>query len=111
MSLADFEFSHKIGEGAFSTVFKVIRKADSQTYALKQVKLGSLSKKEKENALNEIRILASFNHSNIIGFKEAFLDDNLSVLCIVMEFAESGDLYKLITKHKANRTKVPESQL
>jgi NIMA (never in mitosis gene a)-related kinase len=32
------------------------------TYALKKVKMGKLSDKEKENALNEVRILASIQH-------------------------------------------------
>ena len=41
---------------------------------MKQVKLAKLHKKEKENALNEIRILASVNHKNIIAYKEAFFD-------------------------------------
>ena len=111
MSLKDFEFFNKLGEGAFSVVYKVKRKSDNETYALKQVKLGSLSRKEKENALNEIRILASLDHVNIIGFKEAFLDDKLSLLCIVMEFAENGDLYNLISKSKAQRAAIPESEI
>jgi NIMA (never in mitosis gene a)-related kinase len=34
----------------------------------------NLSEKEKENALNEVRILASVKHKNIVGYKEAFLD-------------------------------------
>jgi len=34
-----------------------------------------LSSKEKENALNEVRILASINHPNVIGYKEAFFED------------------------------------
>ena len=39
-----------------------------------------LSQKEKENALNEVRILASIDDSNIIGYKEAFLTENPSTL-------------------------------
>ena len=35
----------------------------------------NLSDKEKLNALNEVRILASIRNINIIGYKEAFLDD------------------------------------
>lgn len=48
---------------------------DDREYALKKVKIGNLSDKEKENALNEVRILASINHPNIVGYKEAFLDE------------------------------------
>jgi NIMA (never in mitosis gene a)-related kinase len=39
------------------------------------VKLGKLAEKEKENALNEVRILASIDHPNIIAYKEAFFDE------------------------------------
>jgi len=38
----------------------------------------NLSDKEKENALNEIRILASIQHPNIVQYKEAFFDDNIN---------------------------------
>jgi NIMA (never in mitosis gene a)-related kinase len=58
MSLANFEVLSKIGNGAYSEVFKVRRLSDSKTYALKKVKMQNLNKKEKKNALNEVRILA-----------------------------------------------------
>ena len=48
-----------IGEGAYSSVYMVKRLLDGEIYALKQVKMSNLSEKEKENALNEVRILAS----------------------------------------------------
>lgn len=38
------------------------------------VALKNLSSKEKDNAINEVRILASINHNNIISYKEAFID-------------------------------------
>ena len=50
------------------------RIADGDEYALKKVKLHHLSDKEKENAINEVRILASLKNPNIIQYKEAFLD-------------------------------------
>jgi NIMA (never in mitosis gene a)-related kinase len=40
----------------------------------------NLSDKEKENALNEVRILASLNQCNVIGYKEAFIDEPSSSL-------------------------------
>jgi serine/threonine protein kinase len=35
MSLKDFEIGVKLGEGAYSNVYKVERKQDNQIYALK----------------------------------------------------------------------------
>lgn len=62
MSLDDFENIALLGDGAYSTVYKVKKKTNQQIYALKKVKVGGLSEKEKENALNEIRILASIKN-------------------------------------------------
>ena len=62
------------GDGAYSSVYKVRRNEDQAVYALKKVKMNNLSDKEKENALNEVRILASINNNNVIAYKEAFID-------------------------------------
>ena len=73
-------------------------------YALKKVKMGNLSQKEKENALNEVRILASIDNSSIVAYKEAFFEDSSTSLCLVMEFADDGDLYqKILKQQKANQ--------
>ena len=40
---------------------------------MKKVKLANLSDKEIENALNEVRILASIKNENIVGYKQVFL--------------------------------------
>ena len=58
-----------------------------------------MSLKEKENSLNEIRILASINSPYIVSYKEAFYDNQSSSLCIIMDLAEGGDLLKLIRKY------------
>jgi NIMA (never in mitosis gene a)-related kinase len=92
-SLNDFIIDSKLGEGAYSSVYLVKRLADGIEYALKKVKIMNLSEKEKENALNEIRILASIEHGNIVQYKEAFLDDNSNQLCIIMDYNDNGDLY------------------
>lgn len=69
-----------IGDGAYSSVYKVRRAEDNEVYALKKVKMLNLSDKEKENALNEVRILASINQPNVIQYKEAFIDESSSSL-------------------------------
>lgn len=45
MSLKDFQIISKLGEGAYSTVYKVIRLEDNEPYALKRVKITNLSGK------------------------------------------------------------------
>ena len=57
-----------------------MRLNDGVHYALKKVKMGKLSDKEKENALNEVRILASIQHKNICSYHEAFMDETTSSL-------------------------------
>ena len=64
--LSDFQIIKKLGDGAYSSVYKVRRAEDNDVYALKKVKMLNLSDKEKENALNEVRILASLEHQNVI---------------------------------------------
>ena len=56
------------------------RLSDGEYYALKKVKMDELSEKERMNALNEVRILASIKHPNIIQYKEAFIDEGSSNL-------------------------------
>jgi NIMA (never in mitosis gene a)-related kinase len=51
-----------------------------------------LKEKEKENSLNEVRILASINNEFIIKYKEAFMEEEGRNLCLVMELADGGDL-------------------
>mmetsp|Transcript_57420 Transcript_57420/g.161083 ORF Transcript_57420/g.161083 Transcript_57420/m.161083 type:complete len:446 (+) Transcript_57420:91-1428(+) len=110
-NLSDFKQLSLLGEGAYSAVYKVQRLADGETYALKKVKLPSLSDKEKQNALNEIRLLASVRHENVISYKEAFFDDKTRCLCIVTECADGGDLLNQINKCQKERTHIPEADL
>lgn len=71
--------------------------------------MGKLTAKEKENALNEVRILASIQHPNIISYKESFMEDRTSTLCIVMEHADGGDLLQKITLARSGKQpKIPE---
>jgi len=107
----DFQIISKLGEGAYSTVFKVKRNIDQKIYALKKVKLLNLSEKEKENSLNEVRILASVKSNFVVSYKEAFFDEKDNTLCIVMEFADRGDLYQKIVQHKKSAKFFEESDV
>ena len=107
----NFELISKLGEGSYSTVYKVRRKADLKMYALKKVKLKNLSEKEKQNALNEIRILASIKSDHIITYKEAFIEEKEKILCLVTEFANKGDLFQKITYFKQMQKSFEEKDI
>ncbi|CAD8083977.1 unnamed protein product [Paramecium primaurelia] len=111
MSLKDFKMLSKLGDGAFSSVYKVKRIEDHLEYALKKVNLNNLSEKEKQNALNEVRILASIRHQNIISYKEAFLDPTSNSLCIIMELASDGDLLQKIKKYIKTNSSFKEAEI
>ena len=98
--MENFEIIEKLGDGAYSVVYKVKRKQDNKIYALKKVKLKDLCDKEKQNALNEVRILASVKSNFVISYKEAFIDEDDTNLCLVMEYADKGDLYQKISQFK-----------
>ena len=106
-----FKILSKIGEGSYSTVLKVQRIEDGNIYALKRVKFYKLSDKEKENALNEIRILASVKDKNVVSYKEAFFDEKDSSLGIVMEYADKGDLFQLINERKKTKDYFSEQEI
>lgn len=111
MSANDFQILSRLGEGSYSSVWKVIRLSDGKEYAMKKVKINALKEKEKENALNEVRILASIQSPFIIGYKEAFFDDDSMTLCIVMEFAANGDIYHRIQQHLKKGTYFSEREI
>lgn len=71
----------------------------------------SLNEKEKVNALNEVRLLASVKHPNIVQYKESFIDESSQTLCLVMEYADDGDLTQKITEHVKKGTNFTPSQI
>ena len=98
--MENFEIICKLGSGGFSKVYKVKRKIDNKIYALKKVQMLNLSEKQKISSLNEVRVLASIKNKYVINYKEAFLDEKDCTLCLVMEYADRGDLENKIKEQK-----------
>jgi NIMA (never in mitosis gene a)-related kinase len=62
-----------LGKGSYGTVYKVQRLADGEVYAMKETDLGRMGPKEKADAVNEIRVLGSMSHPNVVRHHETFL--------------------------------------
>jgi NIMA (never in mitosis gene a)-related kinase len=62
-----------LGKGSYGTVYKVQRLADGEVYAMKETDLGRMGPKERADAVNEIRVLGSMGHPNVVRHHETFL--------------------------------------
>lgn len=60
---------------------------------MKKCKIGLMKRCEKDNSLNEVKILSSIKNPFVIAYKEAIYDDSSECLYIIMEYAAGGDLY------------------
>ena len=98
-----------IGRGSFGTAYLVRCRADSRQYVLKRLDLGHMNRKEQDEAMNEARVLEKLRrHPNIIRVREHFVEEGR--LCIVMDFADGGDLAQRIEAQKdaAANSEAPE---
>jgi len=97
---SDFDTLARLGQGSFGTVFMVrrIKDDDGQLYVIKKVRIKELNKKERDEAINEVTLLARINSVYIVHYYDSFIEeDNLH---IVMEYCNKGDLQGLIRKAK-----------
>ena len=107
----EFEVVRQLGKGAFSIVLLVKRKEDGNIYAIKRVQIANMNQKEKLNSLNEVRLLASISHQNIIGYKDSFFEDESQTLNIVLEYADDGDLRAKIQSHQKSQRYFKETEI
>lgn len=52
-----------------------------------------------------------YRHENIIAYKEAFFEEDTQCLCIVMEFADKGDVDSQISEFKKKGGFIPENDI
>lgn len=99
----------ELGKGSYARVFRVQRKQDGRVYALKRVRIARMSRKELADTLSEVRFLASIKHPSLIRYYDSFYDDRTTELCIVMEYADAGDLAGRLARCESTRTRLDEA--
>lgn len=109
--IKDYLVQELLGEGTYSKVYKVKHLKADKTYAMKKIEIYKFEGKELQNILNEIRILSSIRHPNIIEYKESFIDFDTQTLCIVTEYADYGDLYDCIAWFKESNKEINERDI
>jgi len=88
-----------IGQGSYANVYLVESSRSGRQYVLKEMDALSMTEQERGKALREVRILHQLKHPNIIGYKDSYLDAD-GFLCIIMEFADGGDVHQLLQVQK-----------
>lgn len=90
----------ELGAGSFGKAFLVECQSDKSLAVIKQIDINAIkSEKERKQIEKEGKILEELNHINIIGFREVYKTKK-GKICIVMDFADGGDLSDKIKKTK-----------
>ncbi|KAG9394035.1 Protein kinase domain [Carpediemonas membranifera] len=100
-----------LGKGTYGVVYKVRRKKTGKTLVVKEISTRYMSMKEKQDALNEVRLLASLSCPNIISYVDSFFERASEKLLLVMEYASNGDLQQAIHARKQRRQLYEEAQV
>jgi NIMA (never in mitosis gene a)-related kinase len=100
----------KIGSGSYGNCFVAHLKSNpSKRYVIKKVPMASMSTKEKKAAQQEVTLLQSLQHPNIVSYRDSFMDNNDKDLCIVMSYCAGGDLTSKIKSYRG--ASIPEEQI
>jgi NIMA (never in mitosis gene a)-related kinase len=86
-----------LGKGGFGEAYLVKSNMTKKNYVMKSINFELLDEKNKLYTINEAILLKNIDHPNIIKFKEVFEVKKPNIqLNIIMEYAENGDLNKLL---------------
>lgn len=66
-----------------------------------------MNESERAKCLGEVKLLQSLDHPGIVKYLDSFITENK--LFIAIEWADKGDLKKLIRKHEQEKEKIDEN--
>ncbi|GAQ85688.1 Serine/threonine protein kinase [Klebsormidium nitens] len=93
-TLNDFVVIEELSKGSYGVVFKAMRKADRRTYALKKIPMDELTREEKEEVVDEARVLSQLDSKYVVKYYDCFREQGC--LYIVMAYAAKGNLHDRI---------------
>eukprot|EP01126_Amoeba_proteus_P054216 TRINITY_DN6656_c0_g2_i7.p1 TRINITY_DN6656_c0_g2~~TRINITY_DN6656_c0_g2_i7.p1 ORF type:complete len:411 (+),score=85.94 TRINITY_DN6656_c0_g2_i7:276-1508(+) len=94
----DYHICDVLGKGNFATVSLCIHKSSGERFAIKMIDkkkfmIGNSSKRENP-LMDEVKILKSLKHPNIIGIEDVL--DTPTTLYLVLELVTGGELFEKI---------------
>lgn len=95
--LDNYEFLEKLGEGAFSIVYKARHKRNGHEVAIKVLRKYQMDSAQKQAVLKEVIIMRQLDHPNVVKFIE-FIETE-SYFHIVQELIVGGEVFAAIVKY------------
>ncbi|CAD8210620.1 unnamed protein product [Paramecium pentaurelia] len=96
-----------LGSGAYGKAYLAESIRDGQLCVIKQIDVSFMKQDEIAQAYKEAKIMSTLKHPNIINFREVYKTKK-GKLCIVMDYADGGDLSQKI---KQTQGSLSESQV
>jgi len=90
----DYDFIQEIGSGAFGKVYKAKHKGTGTIRCVKKLSKEDLTEDEKRKLIDEVKILRSLDHPNIVKVLEFY--QNSKYFFIVTEYLTGGELFDRI---------------
>ena len=94
----------KIGKGTFGSVYKVKNIVTGDIYALKKIPYTNSDEKDKQNIINELRILKFCNCPFLLTYHYSYISNHH--INIITNFAKYSDLFKIINSYKLKKKKL-----
>jgi serine/threonine protein kinase len=106
-----FERLGTLGRGAYGVAILVKRKnvRPEQKRVIKEIDLSPMTAQARCEAHTEAEVLRSLSHVNIVKLVDTFL--HRDKLCIVMEFADGGDLASIVKERQDSGIFFPDAEV
>lgn len=105
-----FKKLRDIGSGSYGKAV-LVSDGKGKELVMKQIDISRMGNRERSDAINEVKVLSQLKHPYIVSYHQSFIEGG--TLCIVMDYAESGDLSNLIsnTRRMGHPNHLPEHQI
>jgi len=88
-----------LGKGSFGKAYLVKNTEADELCVVKQMETSMMNPKERSEAVKEATLLKRMDHKNIVKFQDVFMTRK-GRLCIVMEYADGGDVHMEIKRRE-----------
>lgn len=86
-----------IGKGTFGTALLVESNGTGKRYVLKRIRLARMTKEQRDAANLEMELLAKLHHSNVIAYKEAWVENGHTIFIVTL-YCSRGDLLSMLRR-------------